>query len=155
MSRYMTKCIISAEVISNNQNFCIMGKGNRTKINFQTLSYPKRLNRPLSYLQTAFLLYILAEGGDILKHEDFGLYAGACGSRKTIVRFLSAHRASLLTACWLKSCRAFYVCVGFSESLRICLQSSYSRPCGWNRWLPTDRREVGKCRFLIYSTEGR
>ena len=43
-------------------------------------------------------IYILAEGGDILKHEDFWLYAGACGSRKTIVRFLSAHRASLLTA---------------------------------------------------------
>ena len=44
-------------------------------------------------------IYILAEGGDILKHEDFWLYAGACGGRKTIVRFLSAHRASLLTAC--------------------------------------------------------
>ena len=31
--------------------------------------------------------------------EDFWLYAGACGGRKTIVRFRSAHRASLLTAC--------------------------------------------------------
>ena len=47
---------------------------------------------------TSAALYILAEGGDILKHEDFWLYAGACGSRKTIVRFLSANRASLLTA---------------------------------------------------------
>ena len=35
-------------------------------------------------------IYILAEGGDILKHEDFWLHAGACGSRKTKVRFLSA-----------------------------------------------------------------
>ena len=44
-------------------------------------------------------VYILAEGGDILKLEDFWLYAGACGGRKTIVRFRSVHRASLLTAC--------------------------------------------------------
>ena len=36
-----------------------------------------------------------------------------------------------------KSCRALYVCVGFSESLRICLQSSYSRPCGEYRRLPS------------------
>ena len=33
---------------------------------------------------------------------------------------------------WLKSCRAFYLCEGFSESLRICLQTSYSRLCGGN-----------------------
>ena len=87
--------------------------------------------------------YILAEGWDIIKLEDFWLYAGACGGRKTIVRFRSAHRASLLTACWLKSCRAFYLCVGFSESLRSCLQSSYSR-----LWVAIDgcrltAREVG------------
>ena len=76
-------------------------------------------------------IYILAEGGDILKHEDFWLYAGACGSRKTIVRFLSAHRASLLTAPLAEVLHGrFNGYVGFSESLRICLQSSYSRPCG-------------------------
>ena len=40
----------------------------------------------------------MAEGGDIVIIEDFWLYAGACGGRKTIVRFRSAHRASLLTA---------------------------------------------------------
>lgn len=56
-------------------------------------------------------------------------------------------RASLLTACWLKSCRAFYVCVGFSESLRICLKSSYSRPCDGYRRLPTDRQGSGQCRL--------
>ena len=39
--------------------------------------------------------------------------------------------------CWLKSCQAFYLCVGFSESLRICLQSSYSRLCGGYRRLPS------------------
>ena len=53
-------------------------------------------------------------------------------------------RASLLTACRLKSCRAFYLCVGFSESLRICLQSSYSRLCGGYRRLPTDRQGSGQ-----------
>ena len=42
--------------------------------------------------------YILAEGWDIVIIEDFWLYAGACGGRKTIVRFRSAHRASLLAA---------------------------------------------------------
>ena len=55
-------------------------------------------------------IYILAEGGDILKHEDFWLYAGACGSRKTIVRFLSAHRASLLTALLAEVLPGVFMC---------------------------------------------
>ena len=55
-------------------------------------------------------IYILAEGGDILKHEDFWLYAGACGSRKTIVRFLSAHRASLLTALLAEVLHGRFIC---------------------------------------------
>ena len=94
-------------------------------------------------------IYILAEGGDILKHEDFWLYAGACGSRKTIVRFLSAHRASLLTAPLAEVLHGrFNGCVGFSESLRICLQSSYSRPCGGYRRLPTDRMGSGQVPLL-------
>ena len=29
------------------------------------------------------------------------------------------------------------------------MQSSYSRLCGGYRRLPTDRREVGKCRFIL------
>ena len=37
-----------------------------------------------------------------------------------------------------------------SESLRICLQSSYSRLCGGYRRLPSDRREEGKCHFIYW-----
>ena len=55
-------------------------------------------------------IYILAEGGDILKHEDFWLYAGACASRKTIVRFLSAYRASLLTALLAEVLPGVFMC---------------------------------------------
>jgi hypothetical protein len=43
---------------------------------------------------------------------------------------------------------------GFSESLRICLQASYSRLCGGNRWLPltayADRRQV-QVQLYIYN----
>ena len=34
----------------------------------------------------------MAEGWDILELEDYWLYAGACGGRKTIIRFRSAHQ---------------------------------------------------------------
>ena len=37
---------------------------------------------------------------------------------------------------------------GCSASLRICLQSSYSRMCGGYRRLPSDRREEGKSHFI-------
>ena len=94
--------------------------------------------------------YILAEGWDILKLEDFWLYAGACGGRKTIVRFRSAHRASLLTAVLAEVLPGVCLCVGFSESLRICLQSSYSRQCGGYRRLPTDRKGSGQVPLLLY-----
>ena len=54
--------------------------------------------------------YILAEGWDILELEDFWLYAGACGGRKTIVRFRSAHRASLLTAVLAEVLHGRFIC---------------------------------------------
>ena len=41
------------------------------------------------------------------------------------------------------------MCVGFSESLRICLQSSYSRLCGGYRRLPTDRQGSGQVPLLF------
>ena len=43
---------------------------------------------------------------------------------------------------------------GVSESLRICLQSSYSRPCGGNRWLPLTafvERRQGQVPLYIYN----
>ena len=43
---------------------------------------------------------------------------------------------------------------GFSESLRICLQSSYSRLCGGNRWLPLTafvERRQGQVPLYIYN----
>ena len=43
---------------------------------------------------------------------------------------------------------------GVSESLRICLQSSYSRLCGGNRWLPLTafiERRQGQVPLYIYN----
>ena len=54
--------------------------------------------------------YILAEGWDILEFEDFWLYAGARGGRKTIVRVRSAHRASLLTAVLAEVLHGRFIC---------------------------------------------
>ena len=54
--------------------------------------------------------YILAEGWDIVIIEDFWLYAGTCGGRKTIVRFRSAHRASLLTALLAEVLHGRFMC---------------------------------------------
>ena len=59
-------------------------------------------------------------------------------------------RASLLTACPAEVLTGrFNVCVRIIESLRICLQSSYSRTCGGYRRLPTDRQGSGQVPLYI------
>ena len=59
-------------------------------------------------------------------------------------------RASLLTACPAEVLPGVLFVPGVSESLRICLQSSYSRLCGGYKRLPSDRREEGKCHFIYW-----
>ena len=71
----------------------------------------------------------------------------------TTVRFLRPIGASLLTALLAEVLPGVLMyAVGFSESLRICLQSSYSRPCGGYRRLPSAdlvESAEGKCRLIF------
>ena len=103
-------------------------------------------------LQTAFLLYILAEGRDIVDGKRIGVLMECSGAERRqndnlLIPY--AHKGKSSDNSLDRSLdRALMCSGGVSESSRICLQSLKSRLCGGNRWLPSDQREEGKCRFL-------
>ena len=102
-------------------------------------------------LQTAFPLYILAEGRDIIDGKRIGVLMECSGAerRRNDNRLIPyAHKGKSSDNLFGRSLdRALMCSGGVSESSRICLQSLKSRLCGGDRWLPSDQREEGKCRF--------
>ena len=124
----------------------------------------------------------------IINKKDLWLIAEGCTSGVHIINWITITYVVLLSfgkiaespkfsgrktqVFWrlarLKSCRAFYLCVGFSESLRICLQPLTS--CPWvsidgcvlslalkrlRRWCWLSKKgDEGKC-CLIYTTNPR
>ena len=91
-------------------------------------------------LQTAFLLYILAEGGDIVDGKRIGVLMECSGAERRqndnlLIPY--AHKGKSSDNLLGRSLdRALMCSGGVSESSRICLQSLKSRLCGGDRWLP-------------------
>ena len=106
----------------------------------------------------------------IINKKDLWLIAEGCTSGVHIINWITITYVVLLSfgkiaespkfsgrktqVFWrlarLKSCRAFYLCVGFSESLRICLQSTYSRRAVGIEGCRLTGREVGKFRLIYF-----
>ena len=107
-------------------------------------------------LQTAFLLYILAKGGDIVDGKRIGVLMECSGAERRqndnlLIPY--AHKGKSSDNLLGRSLdRALMCSGGVSESSRICLQSLKSRLCGGNRWLPSAdlvESAEGKCRFIL------
>ena len=109
-------------------------------------------------LQTAFPLYILAEGGDIVDGKRIGVLMECSGAERRqndnlLIPY--AHKGKSSDNLLDRSLdRALMCSGGVSESSRVCLQSLKSRLCAGNRWLPSvtfAERLRGQVPLYIYN----